>query len=153
MTLSKKYAVSDAQIAAVAATAKTMAIVTATAAIRPAVYDYIVGASGTPADNVMTYALQRFTVAGTTTAKTPNPMDSADAAAVAVCGVDASIEPTKTAATTNVVIPANQRASFRWVSAPDGEFRAPATAANGIAATVLSAAYTGVAACTVHFME
>lgn len=151
--MAKKYAVSDATITAVTTTAKTMAIVTGTAAIRPAVYDYIVGASGTPADNVMSYALQRFTVAGTTTAKVPNPLDSADQAAISVCGVNASAEPTYTAATINVVIPANQRASFRWVAAPDSEFRAPATAANGIGATVLSPAYTSTAACTVMFME
>lgn len=151
--MAKKFAVSDATITAVAATAKTMAIVTGTAAIRPAVYDYIVGASGTPADNVMQYGLQRFTAAGTTTAKVPNPMDSADAAAVAVCGVNASIEPTYTTTTINVIIPANQRASFRWVAAPDGEFRAPATAANGIGAHVLSPAYTSTAGCTVHFWE
>lgn len=151
--MAKKFGISDAIITAVTTTAKTMAIVTGTTAIRPAVYDFICGAAGTPADNVMQYALQRFTAAGTTTAKVPNPLDSSDAAAVSVCGVDASIEPTKTAATINVRIDANQRASFRWVAAPDSEFRAPATAANGIAATALSPAYTGTAGCTVLFWE
>ena len=151
--MAKKYGVSDALITATTTTAKTMAIVTATAAIRPAIYDYIVGAAGTPADNVMQYALQRFTAAGTTTAKVPNPLDSADAAAVAVCGVDASIEPTKTAATINVVIPANQRASFRWVAAPDSEFRAPATAANGIGVSAFHASSTVATEATMHWEE
>ena len=153
--MSKKYAVSDATQTTNTTTAKTIAVVgTVTATLgRPAIYDYIVGASGTPADNAMRYALQRFTAAGTTTAKTANPLDSADMAAQATCGVDASIEPTLTAATINVVIAANQRASFRWVAAPDGEIRGPATNANGIAATSLSPAYTGATFATVHFME
>ena len=153
--MAKKYAVSDGTQTTNTTTAKTMVVVgTVTATLgRPAIYDLIVGASGTPADNAMRYALQRFTAAGTTTAKTANPLDSADMAAQATCGVDASIEPTLTAATINVVIAANQRATFRWVAAPDGEIRGPATNANGIAATSLSPAYTGATFATVHFME
>lgn len=153
--MAKKFAVSDAQIAAVTTTSKTMAVVgTVTATlIRPAIYDVIVGTSGTPADNAMRYGVQRFTAAGTTTAKTASPLDPGDVASLATCGVDASIEPTKTAAFILLEIPANQRASFRWVAAPDGELKGPATNANGLAVTALSAAYTGVATCTVHFWE
>lgn len=152
--MAKKYAVSDATQTTNTTTAKTMAVVGSSATtVRAAVYDYIVGTAGTPADNSWRFALQRFTAAGTTTAKTPNPLDSADIAAVAICGVDASIEPTLTAATINVVIACNQRASFRWVAAPDGEIRGPATNANGIAATSLSNAGTVASFCTLHFME
>jgi hypothetical protein len=151
--MAKKYAISDVTQTTNTTTAKTMGIVIGGTTARPAVYDFIVGAPGTPADNAMRYGLQRSTTTGTTTAKTPNPLDSADMACVSTAGVDATIEPTLTAATINVVIAANQRATFRWVAAPDGEFRGPATASNGIAATSLSPAYTGATFATVHFME
>lgn len=153
--MAKKFAVSDATQTTNTTTAKTIAVVgTVTATlIRPAIYDIIVGASGTPADNVLRYGLQRFSAAGTTTAKTAAPLDTGDVASLATCGVDASIEPTKTAAFIMLEIPANQRATFRWVSAPDGEIKGPATNANGLALTSLSPAYTGATFGTIHFWE
>lgn len=153
--MAKKYAVSDATQTTNTTTAKTIAVVGSTTAapVRPAIYDVIVGASGTPADNVLRFGIQRFTAAGTTTAKTPNALDPGDTAALAVCGVDASAEPTLTAAAILVVIAANQRATFRWVAAPDGELKGPVTNANGLAVTSLSPAYTGATFATVHFWE
>ena len=154
--MSKRYAVSDATQTTNTTTSKTIAVVgttTGAGVIRPAIYDVIVGTTGTPADNAMRYGVQRFTAAGTTTAKTPSALDPGDVAALAVCGVDASIEPTKTAAMILVDIPANQRASFRWVAAPDGELKGIGTTANGLAVTSLSPAYTGATFATVHFYE
>lgn len=153
--MAKRYAVSDATQTTNTTTAKTIAVVgTVTATlIRPAIYDVIVGTTGTPADNAMRYGVQRFTVAGTTTAKTANALDPGDVASLATCGVDASIEPTKTAAAILVDIAANQRASFRWVAAPDGELKGPATNANGLAITSLSPAYTGATFATCHYWE
>jgi hypothetical protein len=130
--MAKKFAVSDATQTTNTTTAKTIAVVgTVTATlIRPALYDIIVGASGTPADNVLRYGVQRFSAAGTTTAKTAAPLDTGDVASLA-----------------------NQRATFRWVAAPDGEIKGPATNANGLAVTSLSPAYTGATFATIHFVE
>ena len=46
-------------------------------------------------------------------------------------GENHTIEPTYTAAAIVLMIPLNQRATFRWVAAPGSELVAPATAANG----------------------
>lgn len=154
--MAKKYAVSDATQTTNTTTAKTIAVIgttTGAGVIRPAIYDVIVGAPGTPADNAIRYGIQRFTAAGTTTAKTAAPLDTSDVAALAVCGVDATIEPTLTAATILVVIAANQRATFRWVAAPDGELKGIGTTANGLAITSLSPAYTGSTFASAHFYE
>ncbi len=150
--MSFKYSVAG-NIAAVTTTHKSMASILGAAAVRPMLYDVIVGADGTPADNAMQYQVERQTTAGTFTAFTPLPLDSADVAAVTVAGINATIEPTITATSNLLSIPVNQRASFRWVAAPDSEIKAPATANNGLVVTALSPAYTGTAKCTAMFME
>jgi hypothetical protein len=121
----------------------TIGGITSTAAIRPGIYDIMVGSDATPADQAAEYHLQRYTAAGTAgAAKTPQKLDPGDPAATATAGEAHSAEPTYTASEILWVIALNLRATFRWVSAPGSELRLPATAANGagfIARTVTSA--------------
>lgn len=113
----------------------TMGGLTSAATIRPRIYDLIIGSFGAPADAASSYHLQRYTVAGTSTAVTPQPLEPAETAFVsrlaATTGENHSGEPTYTAAAILLVIPINQRATFRWVAREGKEIILPAVAANG----------------------
>lgn len=114
-----------------AAATKTVWGVAGTSAVRPHIYDILVGSNATPADNSSEWWLLRFTAAGTSTAVTPEKVDSGDPAATAPCGKNHSAEPTYgTVPLLDIAV--NQRATFRWVAAPGSEIVSPATAANGL---------------------
>lgn len=121
---------------------------------RAKIYDLILGAKATPADQACAYELQRHTTAPSGgSAVTPQPLDSADAACVTLAHSAAASEPTYTAGAYLLRFSLNQRATFRWVANPGGELVIPATANNGIgivADTPTSA--VAVEAC-VHFEE
>ena len=70
-----------AALVSVAATAKTGGRITSAATVRPRIYDFMIGAKGTPADNSITWFAQRFTVGPTDTAVTAVPLDPSDGAA------------------------------------------------------------------------
>jgi len=121
----------------------TMIGMTSTTAIRPEIYDVVVGSVASPADNAAEYYLQRHTAAGTSTSVTPQALDPGDPSATATAGKNHSVEPTYTANAILLVIPKNQRSTFRWVAREGSELKLPATAANGI--SVLSNAIGGSA--------
>lgn len=125
----------------------------ATTLRRAWIYDLMFGTDGTPADNSVTYIVNRQTTTGTRTVATPAPLDFADAAALTTAGVVTTIEPTITAATQLVEIAMNQRASYRWVAAPGGELVMPATNVAGVGGRAKSPAYTGTCVANVHFWE
>lgn len=125
----------------------------ATTLRRAWVYDVMVGADGTPADNAITYKLDRQTTVGTGTAATASPMDAGDAAALITETVNNTVEPTVTSATQMFELAVNQRASYRWVAAPGGELVVPATNAAGLGLRAKSAAYTSTVTGTLHFWE
>lgn len=114
----------------------TLAVGSLTAAAsnmrRAKVYDLMFGSEATPADNAFLWQVQRCTTAGTAgTNPTPLSLDAADSlASTIVCGQAHSADPT--GSTVLMTVPLNQRASFRWVSAPGGELIIPATASNGV---------------------
>ena len=141
------------QLAAVSTAYKTALRVTGGTGGRTRLFDLLIGASGTPADNALTWTLMRHTAAPTDTAVTPTPLDPADVAARAAAGENASAEGTVTAGSELLELPINQRASYRWVASPGGELVIPATASNGISGRVKSAAYTGAAEATIQFNE
>lgn len=138
---------------AVASPTATAATLTSTAAVRSTIFDLLIGASGTPADNALLWSMQRYTAAGTTTAATPVPLDSGDPACTSVGGVTATIEPTYTAAKVLWNLPLNQRASHRWIADPEGHLVCPATASNGIGLYAAHASYTGNVGGTIYFYE
>lgn len=148
--MARRYSI-DGQDTNTAAT--TILELRSTTAIRPEIYDLISGSDATPADNAAEYNLQRTTTAGTSTAVTPQALDSGDPAATATAGEAHSAEPTYTAAAILLNYMHNQRATFRWVAAPEGEIVLPA-AANGVGVQSItvagSAVNTGV---TIHYAE
>lgn len=117
------------------------------------VYDMTFGCDGTPADNAVTWKVDRQTSTGTRTAAVPAPLDVGDAAALITAGVNTTIEPTVTAATQLLEIATNQRATYRWVAAPGSELVVPATNVAGLGGRAKSPAYTGTALGSVLFRE
>ncbi len=66
------------------------------------------------------------------TAITPNPLDSSDPASVTSAAGGSFLSGNPTIGVTLLQWSQNQRATFRWVAAPNSELLVPATAANGI---------------------
>ena len=124
-------------------TDKSAVTMISAATIRPAIYDLVIGCAAAPGDQAANWAVQRFTADGTGTSFTPIALDPNDPAALATSKSNYSAEPTVTANSFLLQASVNQRATFRWVAAPGGELKAPATAANGL--TVKTAAATGSA--------
>ena len=120
---------------------------------RAEVYDFTVGSDATPADVALQFVAQRFTVSGTGTAVTPRPLDLDAPAALVTAEENHTIEPTYTADLILWRIAANQRATYRWVAAPDGELMIPATADSGIGWTTIAASGTPNCILNVHHAE
>jgi hypothetical protein len=118
---------------AVAAT-KTPLILGSTAAIRPRILAYDVYTDGTPtSDQGIVWQIQRATALGTSTAYTPTPTDPSDPASVFTAGVNATIEPTYTAAQVLYKRATNPRASWQWAAYDQrSEIIMPAVASNGV---------------------
>ena len=153
--MQRRYAASSSMGGSImAATAKTVISNISTAAIRPYLYDFTFGTTGTPSDSVMTVTVTRATsmTAGTScTTVTANPLDSTDAAATSSSGGAWTTEPTIGVVLFQVGL--NVRATYRWVAAPGGELVSPATANAGLALRTLSPAYVLDASGTVYFAE
>lgn len=149
--MARRYSI-DGQDANTAAT--TILGLTSAATVRPKIYDLSLGSDATPADMAAEYVLQRYTAAGTSTAVTPQALDSGDPASLASAGEAHTVEPTYTANAILLQFALNQRATYRWVAAPGGEIVLPATAANGVGLQVISVSGTpvNVNAC-IHFEE
>ena len=146
-----KYAI-DGQDTNTAATT-ILGVDAGTTARRGKVYDLTLGSDATPADNAAEYALQRYTVDGTSTAVTPQALDPADAAALAEAGEAHSVEPTYTANGLLLQWGQNQRATYRWVAAPGGELVYPATADNGLGIQVITVTTAANVNAMMHFEE
>lgn len=121
---------------------------------RARVYDWTMGCSAAPADNIFIHIVQRCTnvsLAGATL--TPNALDPADSLASTIVGTDTvTVDGTLTASAFLANKALNQRATFRWVAAPYGELMIPATANNGLMFG-LSAASTTTMAHDAHYEE
>lgn len=128
----KRFSTTGAVAASATAAVAGIVKVEATTATRLAIYEWDFGTSagGAPVDQNYLIRIKRQTTAGTWTAVTPSPLDTADPAAVGVGGQASSAA--GTAAVTLMSVGVNARAGFRWVAIPDSEFIVPATAANGI---------------------
>lgn len=119
---------------------------------RGKVYDVLIGTNGTPADNFVEWDISRVTTSSTATIVTPQPLDSADAAATSV--ITANSSSAGTISVQNIFyVGVNQRASYRWVASPGGEIVWPATSSNGLQLRARSGGYTGTVTGTIHFEE
>lgn len=111
---------------------------------RARVYDISVGCSASPADQATKFKYGRTTALGTEgTGFAPVNLDSTGPAGEYDSGYGHSAEPTYTASKELLVFGLNQRATFRWVSAPESELVLPATQNAG--AGLKSSAGTGTA--------
>lgn len=147
----RRYAISGEQN--VASPDDTLLTATGGTTIRPWVYEMLLGSAATPADNAIEWYLGRTTAAGTATAFTPVALDPNDPAATTAGGVNHTAEPTYTASAILFRMALNQRASHRWVADPDGGFKIPATANNGVGLYCVHASFTGVTSATLYFQE
>lgn len=117
-----------------AGTNLTIILLTGSAAIRCKLYELILGSDATPADVATEFIVARTTAVGTGgTALDEVPLDPLTVAATAAAvGGTFSGEPTYTSTANLMNIALNQRATFRWVAAPDGELISIASANNGL---------------------
>lgn len=149
-------AFSAAMTRANASTSLAMGSITAAAASprRAKIYDLLLGAGGSPADNNIIWDVIRCTTAGTAGSNvTPGALDAANTlASTIVIGQAHTVDPT-TSGVSHLHVALNQRATFRWVAAPGGELMVPATASNGFKITTPTAANTPQVDATVHFDE
>lgn len=122
---------------------------------RARLYDFVVGSDATPADIATRYYIYRVTAGFATlggTSITPAPLSDDFSAALTVCKGGTVTEPTyATVALLQVAL--NQRATFRWVAAPGGEFLVTAGTANGIGVRSINSGGTPNTNTSVHFEE
>lgn len=139
---------------AMAAAYKTLVAVNSSATVRRTrIYEVMVGANGTPADNSLEFDLSRITAAGTATSIAPVPLDSADAAAQSQAFANYTAEPTVTGNSSLLYFGQNMRATVRWVAAPGSEIVTPATNLAGVALRCRAASYTSTATGAILFTE
>ena len=133
---------------------QTVVELRSTTAIRPRIYDVMVGSEATPADMAAEWTLARTTTVGSGgSAITPQSLDPDDPAAVASGREADTTEPSYTANEIMLAFALNQRATFRWVAVPGREIVLPA-AANGVGLKTVVVNGSGVIcnAC-IHFEE
>lgn len=148
-----RYAVTGRDNAVAASPGTTALSANGVTTTRATVYDFIVSTGGTPADNAIQWLAQRFTASGTGTGVTPAEIDLDGPAALLTFEENHTIEPTYTAGGELWDNFVHQRATFRWVAAPEGGLRIPATSDAGIGWRAFHASYTGSAEVTMHYAE
>jgi hypothetical protein len=108
---------------------------TGSPSIRPEIYDLVIGSEATPGDQACKVDVARSTGQGTTpvAAIGPNALDPSYPTSLAIANMGAwGVEPAYTANSTLLRIDVNQRATFRWVAAPESGLIVPATQQNGL---------------------
>jgi hypothetical protein len=151
MAMGRRYSIDGSR--AVSNPTKTLLGLTSATTIRPFIYDLVLGASAAPADNAVTFFIQRYTAAGTATAVVPAALDPADPVATAGAGQNHTVEPTYTAGLILFHLALNQRASHRWIADPNGPMTLPATANNGAGLYPVNSSFTGTVDGTLHYAE
>ncbi len=121
--------------------------------VRPCIYEFAFGSSGSPADNAASFLFQRATTIGAGSAFTPVALDPADPASTTTSLITYTTGPTLTANAYLYEFGLNQRATFRWIAAPGSELKVPATAANGIMCLNPAVSATWAAQFAVLFAE
>lgn len=150
--MGKAYFIADDQAMASTPGKSVLSYQSATT-IRPRIYEFIVGTTGTPNDNAIEYRLMRFdggTEAGD--ALTPQPLDQAMPAALGTALGNLETEPTPTAGE-DFIIGLNQRATFRWIASPGRELVVPAVADEGVNLVGFHASFTGLYTGTLFWEE
>jgi len=151
--MSDQYAATGAQDVTTASPGDSSLGIEGDVVVRGKIYDAVVGQGGAPADNVIAWLVRRATTTGTSTPVTGQPLDDAAPTVILSAGEDHSVEPTMAAGSELLDFPLNQRATFRWVVAPNGEIWVSASATDAIIFTAISTAYVLSAEATAHWTE
>lgn len=133
--IGRNYAVVISAVTNAASTTLPQAGITGGTTVRPAIYEFALGSSGSPANQAMSVLFQRATTIGASTASfTPVPLSDPSLVASVTTSIAIlyTTGPTLTANQYLYRLGLNQQASFRWISATGSEMQTPATAANGI---------------------
>lgn len=127
----------------------------ATPTRRARIYDVMVGSAATPADQAADFLLNRTTAVGTEgSGLVPNNLDPGGPAGECDSGLGVfGAEPTYTAAKQLLAFQLNQRASWRWVSAPGSELMTTATQNNGAGLKTVTSTSTQAYGATILFEE
>ena len=136
-----------------AGTNKTAVELVTTTAIRPKIYEIMVGCAAAPASQAAAWNFQRHTASGTGTAQTPAKVDPADPAAVMLAEVNHSVEPTYTAGEVMWELGLNQQATFDWKANPGRELTLAASATAGAGIKTLSSTGTAVHQASLYWEE
>lgn len=141
--------------AAMTSSYKTLILETSTAAIKPYIYDFTFGTTGTPSDSVVQLTCTRFSATAATvgSAVSPVALDSTDPGSTTTAVFAVTAE--EAAGVVLFQVGLNVRATYRWVAAPGGELvMAASTTTNGsIGIRALSPAYTLDANATLYHAE
>lgn len=109
---------------------KTAVHIVPTTAIRPAIYEFIIGCQSTPAAQAAYWTFQRSSAAGTGTGVTPTIFDPANPASLCTGTANHSAEPTY-AGGSCITIGLNQQGTFNWKANPGLEIVLPASGTAG----------------------
>ncbi len=120
---------------------------------RGRIYDILFGHGSAPADTVIRWEVARATTSATGTGAVETQLDIDGPAAELAVEEEVTVGPTVTADNQLIDMDLNQRATFRWISAPDSEFVVPASATGAIFINASSATYTGIARVTIMWAE
>ena len=118
---------------------------------RIGIYDVVVGSAATPADQATNFVIARFTSAGTGAALTTGLLDQFSVTATATGRAMLTTEPETL--TSLMIIPLNQRASFRWVASPGGELASRGSPSTGLELRSQTATAAYLAAATILWVE
>lgn len=131
----------------------TMVALTGGTGVHPVIYDWMIHPDSAPTDTHVSYALQRYTAAGTSTSVTPQPLKTPSPAATSTAGRAHSVEPTYTANAYLAMMGGYSRAMLRWQTDPEYGLGVPPTASNGIGCLVLAVGTAQSVQTTIHFRE
>lgn len=123
------------------------------ATVRARIFEFLLGSITTPDDKATEFNLLRHTTAGIAgTTVVEKPLDADFVAATANLRGGTMTEPTyETDELMNISL--NQRATFRWVAAPDRRLITTAGTANGIGVRAISSGATPTTNCTLMWDE
>lgn len=124
------------------------------ATVRGRIYDILFGHGATPGDNTIRWQVMRAgTASATGSAAVENPLDPDAPASDILSEEEITASGTVQANSEVLDFDLNQRATFRWVAAPNSEIIIPAVATESYFFNGSSAAYTGIARVTVMWEE
>lgn len=149
------YAVVASAVTNAASTTLPQMGITGATTVRPAIYEFALGSSGSPANQAASFLFQRATTIGASTASfTPVALDPANPASTATSiAILYTTGPTLTANAYLYRFGLNQQATFRWIAATGSEMVIPATAANGIMCLTPAVSTAWAIEATVLFTE